>query len=287
MLGQDVMALLADRGEQVVGFDRDTVDLTDPAAVAGVAEGHDIVLNCAAFTAVDAAESDEATAFAVNAVAAANLARETNRAGARMIQISTDYVFDGAATEPYAEDAPAAPRSAYGRTKLAGEWAVRAECADHLVVRTAWLYGAHGPCFPRTIVRVAGERGGLDVVADQVGQPTWTVDLADLVHRMVGAGVPSGTYHGTSSGRTTLARLRAGGCRLGRDGPGGRRRRRAARPSSGRRPGPRGRSSVTTGCARWVSSPSVPGTSGGPWRRAIVLDARAGAQPSCSSRPSR
>lgn len=203
MLGQDVMALLAERGEHVDGFDRDTVDLTDPAAVAGVAEGYDAVLNCAAFTAVDAAEADESTAFAVNAVAAGNLARETHRAGARMIQISTDYVFDGAAAQPYAEDAPTAPRSAYGRTKLAGEWAARAECPDHLVVRTAWLYGAFGACFPKTIVRVARERGGLDVVADQFGQPTWTVDLGDLVHRMVLAGVPSGTYHGTSSGQTS------------------------------------------------------------------------------------
>ncbi len=203
MLGQDVMALLADRGEHHHGFDRDTVDLTDPAAVAGVAEGYDVVVNCAAYTAVDAAEADESTAFAVNGVAAANLARESHRAGARMVQISTDYVFDGAATQPYAEDEAAAPRSAYGRTKLAGEWAVRAECADHLVVRTAWLYGAHGACFPRTIVRVARERGGLDVVDDQLGQPTWTVDLADLIHRLVAAAVPSGTYHGTSSGRAS------------------------------------------------------------------------------------
>lgn len=203
MLGQDVVALLTERGEPVDGFDRDTVDLTDPAAVGGVADGYDVVVNCAAYTAVDAAEGDESTAFAVNAVAAANLARATSSAGARMVHLSTDYVFDGTASQPYAEDAPAAPRSAYGRTKLAGEWAVRAECADHLVVRTAWLYGAHGACFPRTIVRVARERGALDVVADQLGQPTWTLDLADLIHRLVVAAVPSGTYHGTSSGRTS------------------------------------------------------------------------------------
>jgi dTDP-4-dehydrorhamnose reductase len=119
------------------------------------------------------------------------------------VHVSTDYVFDGHASTPYAEDAPVAPRSAYGRTKCAGEWAVRSAAPDHLVVRTAWLYGAHGPCFPRTIVRVMGERGAIDVVDDQLGQPTWTADLADLIHRLVVAGAPAGTYHGTSSGRTS------------------------------------------------------------------------------------
>jgi len=119
------------------------------------------------------------------------------------VHISTDYVFDGSAQAPYEQDAPIDPRSAYGRTKAAGEWAVRAECPDHLIVRTAWLYGAHGPCFPKTIARVARERGGLDVVDDQLGQPTWTYDLADLVHRLVVARVPAGTYHGTSSGSTS------------------------------------------------------------------------------------
>jgi len=203
MLGQDLVTLLVERGEEVTGIDRDEVDLTDPRAVHGVADGFAVVVNCAAFTAVDAAERDEATAFTINAVAAANLARATHRAGARLVQISTDYVFDGAATEPYAHDAPVAPRSAYGRTKAAGEWAARSECPDHMVVRTAWLYGAHGPCFPRTIVRAARERGTLEVVDDQVGQPTWTVDLADLVHRLVVAGVPAGTYHGTAGGLTS------------------------------------------------------------------------------------
>lgn len=203
MLGQDLVALLRDRGEQVDALGRADVDITDPAATAAALAGADVVVNCAAYTAVDAAEDDEAAAFTVNAVGAANVARGAAHTGARVVQVSTDYVFDGASVEPYAEDAAAAPRSAYGRTKVAGEWAVRAEAADHLVVRTAWLYGAHGPCFPRTIARVARDKGGLDVVADQVGQPTWTVDLADLVHRLVAADAPSGTYHGTSAGRTS------------------------------------------------------------------------------------
>jgi len=202
MLGQDLTALLADRGEEVVGVDRDTVDITEPAACEAVG-GADVVVNCAAYTAVDAAETDEAAAFAVNAVGAANIARDSRMAGARLVHISTDYVFDGSGAAPYEEDAPLAPRSAYGRTKAAGEWAVRAEAPDHLIVRTAWLYGAHGPCFPKTVVRLARERGGLDVVTDQVGQPTWTMDLADLIHRLVVAEASPGTYHGTSSGQTS------------------------------------------------------------------------------------
>ncbi len=203
MLGQDLVALLGERGHDVVGLDRAELDITDPAATPDAAAGHDVVVNCAAHTAVDAAESDEQSAFTINAVGPQLLARSARRHGARLVQISTDYVFAGDADAPYAEDAPIAPRSAYGRTKAAGEWAVRAETPDHLIVRTAWLYGAHGACFPRTIARVAAEKGGLDVIADQVGQPTWTVDLADLVERLVAAGAPSGTYHGTSSGQTS------------------------------------------------------------------------------------
>jgi len=158
------------------------------------------VVNCAAWTAVDDAEEREAEAFALNAGGPQLLARAARQTGARMVQVSTDYVFDGAATQPYAESAALAPRSAYGRTKAAGEWAVRAEHPDHLIVRTAWLYGAHGACFPRTMARLAAEREELTVVTDQVGQPTWTRDLSDLIYRLVTAGAPAGTYHGTSTG---------------------------------------------------------------------------------------
>ncbi|MBN9376558.1 MAG: dTDP-4-dehydrorhamnose reductase [Cellulomonas sp.] len=203
MLGQDLIARLSAEGEVVTAVDRDTLDITDPEAVLAAVPGHDVVANCAAFTAVDPAEEQEGAAFAVNAVGAANLARAAGRTGARMLHISTDYVFDGVASSPYAEDAPPAPRSAYGRTKAAGEWAVRAMAPRHLIVRTAWLYGAHGNSFPKTIARVARAGGPLAVVTDQVGQPTWTVDLADLVVRLVLDGAPSGTYHGTSSGETS------------------------------------------------------------------------------------
>jgi dTDP-4-dehydrorhamnose reductase len=200
MLGQDLVPLLRERGHQVTGVDRSDLDVTDAAAVARTVDGYDVVANVAAYTAVDAAEEHEDAAFAVNAVGPQLLARAARATGARIVQVSTDYVFAGDATAPYAESAPIAPRSAYGRTKGAGEWAVRAENPDHLVVRTAWLYGANGGCFPKTIARVAAERGGIDVVDDQVGQPTWTVDLADLVERLVTAGAPAGTYHGTSAG---------------------------------------------------------------------------------------
>lgn len=203
MLGQDLVAQLRGRGDDVTALDRAELDVTDLAAVLEAVGGHDVVVNCAAWTAVDDAEAQEAAAFTVNAVGAANLARGAARHGARMVQVSTDYVFDGVATTPYAADAPVLPRSAYGRTKAAGEWAVRAEAPDHLVVRTAWLYGAGGACFPKTIARVARERGGLDVVDDQVGQPTWTADLSDLIVRLVVAQAPAGTYHGTSSGSTS------------------------------------------------------------------------------------
>lgn len=200
MLGQDLVEQLLARGDEVTITDRDEIDITDADAVDAAVAGHDVVVNCAAWTAVDDAETHEAAAFAVNAVGPQLLARAAHAHHARLVQVSTDYIFGGAATAPYPEDAPAAPRSAYGRTKVAGEWAVRAEAPDHLIVRTAWLYGAHGASFPKTIARLVAERGGLDVVADQVGQPTWTWDLADLIIRLVVAHAPSGTYHGTSSG---------------------------------------------------------------------------------------
>lgn len=203
MLGQDMVAAAQAAGHEVTGLRRSDVDITDASAVLDAVAGHDVVVNCAGWTAVDDAETREPEAFAANATGPAHLARAAAASGARLVHVSTDYVFDGVATEPYAEDAPVDPRSAYGRTKAAGEWAVRALAPDALVVRTAWLYGAGGKCFPKTIARVAGERDRLSVVDDQTGQPTWTADLADLVVRLLAAGAPGGLYHGTASGRVT------------------------------------------------------------------------------------
>ncbi|MGN6611361.1 MAG: dTDP-4-dehydrorhamnose reductase [Angustibacter sp.] len=203
MLGQDVESALRAEGVEPTVVGSAELDVRDAAACEAAVRGHDVVVNCAAYTAVDDAESDEPAAFAVNALGAHHLALASARHGARLVHVSTDYVFAGTACEPYAEDAPVAPRSAYGRTKLAGEWAVRASGADALVVRTAWLYGAGGRCFPRTIAGALSQRDVLDVVADQVGQPTWTVDVARVVVDLVRVQAPAGTYHATSAGQGT------------------------------------------------------------------------------------
>lgn len=203
MLGQDLVELLHGKGEDVVAMGRADLDVTDVGEVARLVTGVDVVVNCAAWTAVDDAEDEEPAAFRLNAVGPQLVARAAAAAGARTVHVSTDYVFDGVASEPYPADAPVAPASAYGRTKAAGEWAVRAEDPRALIVRTAWLYGARGRCFPRTMARLARERDSLAVVTDQVGQPTWTRDLADLLVRLVEADAAPGTYHGTSSGSTS------------------------------------------------------------------------------------
>lgn len=200
MLGSDLVRLLTDRGHEVRALSRPKFDVTDAEQLAVAASGVDAVINCAAWTAVDDAETQEAEAFGLNAVVPQLLARATREAGIPLVHVSTDYVFDGGAREPYDEDAGPAPRSAYGRTKAAGEWAVRAENPEHWLVRTAWLYGASGGCFPKTIARLAQDRDELQVVEDQVGQPTWTVDVAAKIAELVETRAPHGTYHATSSG---------------------------------------------------------------------------------------
>ena len=202
MLGQDLVTRL-EAEHTVIPTDRDTVDITSPSSVSSAVRGVDALVNCAAWTAVDDAESRESDAFTLNAVAPQILARAAASIGVRLVQVSTDYVFDGVASSPYQEDELALPASAYGRTKAAGEWAVRASGADHLIVRTAWLYGAFGPNFPRTMARLAADRESIEVVNDQTGQPTWAADVADLIARLLEAEVPAGTYHATSSGQAT------------------------------------------------------------------------------------
>ena len=207
MFGRDLVDVLRAFGEEVVGLGHDELDITSSASVERALDDvrPDVVVNAAAYTAVDAAETDEDAALLLNGTGPDVLSRAiAERPGVRLVQISTDYVFAGDATEPYAEDAPTAPRSAYGRTKLAGEVAVRRNLPDRsLVVRTAWLYGAHGPNFVSTMLRLERERDTVEVVDDQRGQPTWTRDLAEFVLRLVAAEAPAGIYHGTSSGETT------------------------------------------------------------------------------------
>ncbi|MEV1129892.1 dTDP-4-dehydrorhamnose reductase [Agromyces sp. NPDC049794] len=202
MLGRDLRR--AFQRHEVTALDRAGLDVTDVAAVMEAVIGHDVVVNAAAYTAVDAAETDEDRAFAVNASGAGHVAAASAAHGARMVQISTDYVFDGTATEAYAEDAPRNPVSAYGRTKAAGEeLALARNPGRTYVVRTAWLYGAEGRSFASTMLRLAGERDTWPVVDDQIGQPTWTRDLAEKLLELIERDAPGGIYHGTNSGRTS------------------------------------------------------------------------------------
>lgn len=206
MLGRDVTDLLRSRAEDVTPLARADLDITDAAAVAKAVNAvkPDVVVNCAAWTAVDAAEEHEQEALAINGHGAANIAAACAEAGARLIHPSTDYVFDGHARTPYAEDAPTAPAGAYGRTKLAGEQAVRVALPNaSYIVRTAWLYGAHGKNFVTTMLRLASNGTAPGVVADQHGQPTWTADVAAQIAALIDRSAPPGIYHATSSGQTT------------------------------------------------------------------------------------
>ncbi len=209
MLGTELVAALRrDPAAQVTAATRAELDITDPVAVNALVTGHDVVVNAAAYTDVDGAESDEDTAFAVNGHAVRTLAEACDLAGARLIAVSSDYVFDGEATAPYPEDWPTAPINAYGRSKLAGEQATLKVLPDTgYVVRTAWLYGAHGPNFITTMLRRAAASGPIDVVADQRGQPTWCRELARRLIALGQAAVadtaPAGVYHLTASSATT------------------------------------------------------------------------------------
>jgi dTDP-4-dehydrorhamnose reductase len=203
MLGRDLCAVLA--GRPHTALTRAQLDITDPDAVRAAVEGHDVVVNAAGWTDVDGAEADEEAATAVNGTGVAHLAAVCAALGATLVHVSTDYVFPGDATAPYPEDAPTAPVNAYGRSKLVGEQAARA--AGAYVVRTAWLYGAHGRNFVGTMLRLAAERDTVEVVDDQRGQPTWSYALAqrlvDLAAAARAGAAPPGAYHGTASGQTT------------------------------------------------------------------------------------
>ncbi|MFF9803746.1 dTDP-4-dehydrorhamnose reductase [Streptomyces coeruleorubidus] len=213
MLGHDVVEELTRRGEEVVGLDRAALDITRSGTVDTAVRDHrpDVVVNCAAYTAVDDAESDEARALEINGDGPRLLARACAAHGARLIHVSTDYVFSGEArTTPYPEDHPTDPRTAYGRTKLAGERAVLEELPGaSAIVRTAWLYGVHGTNFVRTMIGLEARRDTLDVVDDQRGQPTWSADVAE---RIADLGVrlgpdAHGVFHATNSGEATWYEL--------------------------------------------------------------------------------
>ncbi len=206
-LGTDLQLVLSLGGSEVVlALGSRELDITDSAAVAAVVGDFDpdVIVNAAAYTAVDKAESDADAAYRVNAAGPALLAAAAARAGARLIQVSTDYVFAGDATEPYEVDAEPAPKSVYGSTKLAGEIAVR-ELAPELgyVVRTAWVYGGTGANFVKTMARLEKSHPQVTVVDDQRGSPTWSYDLARALVELARSTAPAGVYHCTGSGDTT------------------------------------------------------------------------------------
>lgn len=179
---------------------RDRADLSDPAACARALRDSDAgcVINAAAWTAVDAAETAEAEAFAVNADAPGAMARAAAEKGVPFVHISTDYVFDGTGNGPRAEDAPTAPLGAYGRSKLAGEAAVRAAGGAHAVLRTSWVFSAHGANFVKTMLRLSQSRDRLGIISDQIGGPTPAAAIAQAVLRIATGlrdGAPSGLWH--------------------------------------------------------------------------------------------
>lgn len=189
MLGRAVTRAAEETMHEVVALARSDLDVTDRDAVGERirAEAPDAIVNCAAWTDVDGAEAEEEAATRVNGLGAGNVAAAATDVRARVLHVSTDYVFDGGKPDPYLERDATAPRSAYGRSKLAGELAVARAGPEHLVVRTAWLFGAGGRNFVETILSLADERDELRVVEDQVGCPTWTGHLAPALVSLAGS----------------------------------------------------------------------------------------------------
>ena len=211
-LAQSLLEAGIAAGVHVVAMKRPQLDLTRPGTLrTAIADAKpDFVVNAAAYTAVDKAESEEAEAHKVNAKGAGDLAELCHQVGAPLIHISTDYVFDGSKPTPYVETDPTAPINAYGRSKLAGELAVRTACPRHVILRTSWVYSPFGSNFVRTMLRLALERTELSVVNDQLGAPTYAPHLAsailDIVDKLHTAGPADdrwGLYHATGSGETS------------------------------------------------------------------------------------
>lgn len=205
MLASAIARRLAQRGVDFAGVDRDTVDITQPQQVRELFDRElpTLVFNCAAMTNVDGCEADPQAARAVNAQAVLYLAESARRHGARLVHYSTDFVFDGHGERPYRPGDRPEPLSEYGRSKLLGERNLQRAYPDgYLLIRTAWLYGENGKCFPQTMLNAAKSGKPLKVVSDQVGSPTWTGDLADVSLRLVDADT-TGIYHVVNSGSTS------------------------------------------------------------------------------------
>ena len=205
MLGTELSNALVASGLEFVGTDRE-VDILDPSALEAFARGKGIawIVNCAAYTAVDKAEDEVELCARINAEGPENIARMATSLGAKLLHISTDYVFDGKGSRPYVEDDPPAPSGAYGRSKAEGEARVRAACPEHVIIRTGWLYGEHGPNFVRTMLKLMSTKERIGVVADQRGTPTYAGDLAGAIVAILRAPrAVLGTFHYANLGETT------------------------------------------------------------------------------------
>ncbi|UOY91308.1 dTDP-4-dehydrorhamnose reductase [Ectobacillus sp. JY-23] len=200
-LGQDVVEQLQQGDYTIYALDRESLDITDEQAVQTYMDEvkPDVILHCAAYTNVDQAESDQENAYRVNALGAKYLAKAAQRHNAKILYVSTDYVFNGTATAPYEVDEPTAPLGVYGETKLAGENFVQQITDKHFIVRTAWVFGTKGNNFVKTMIRLGKERGEIGVVHDQVGSPTYTVDLARFMIELMQSEA-YGIYHATNEG---------------------------------------------------------------------------------------
>lgn len=209
-VGWELTRTLAPLG-QVISLGRDDCDLSNPQAIRALVQAvkPNIIVNPAAYTAVDKAETEQELAFAVNATAPAIFAEEAKKLGASLIHYSTDYVFDGTQTTPYTEDTPTNPLNVYGASKLAGEQAILASGADAIILRTTWVYGNRGNNFLRTILRLAANKPELKIIADQLGAPTWSRMLAEATAAIIAkqAGKPfaekAGIYHLSAAGQTS------------------------------------------------------------------------------------
>ena len=206
MFGSDMHFFLVAKGIDAKGFDRSNLDLSDsPESLASRLGEFDAVINAVAFTGVDRAETDVLEANTTNGNYAGTLAKAAKIAGAKFIHISTDYVFDGLSSDPYNVNDHLYPQTAYGKSKALGEKLVSESGANYSILRTAWLYGANGRCFPKVMAKLLMNNGRAKVVADQIGQPTWTRDLAEMVWQVLQLPEMPKIVHATASGKTSWA----------------------------------------------------------------------------------
>lgn len=200
-LGSDIVRLLRKQGHVVYAHSRDTLDITRLEQCRDVlhAQRPDVIIHCAAYTSVDKAESDEDGAYLVNAVGSRNIAVAAEQIEAKLCYMSTDYVFDGESAQAYREYDLTNPQTIYGKSKLAGEQLVQTLSSKYFIVRTSWVYGAQGQNFVKTMLKLGKEKSSLQVVQDQVGSPTYTVDLASFLEKLIRTEY-YGIYHASNSG---------------------------------------------------------------------------------------